>query len=138
MKHAPCRLKIYRELSVYMAMTSINTKYKIPKRDLAATLETIKRIGFDEALRYAYDGSVLFLQKEPAHPIATTYLAWSGNLLSDARAAKSEPEQEKFFELSKFYRLLSHRIYWMQRAGNTISVIKDFMQLVPVTSAGKK
>lgn len=118
-----------------MAMTSISNKYKIPKRDLTATLETIKRIGFDEALRLAYDGSILFLQKEPAHPISTTYLAWSDNLLNDARAAKTDAENAKFLQLSKFYRLLAHRIYWMQRTEGSISVIKDFMQLVPV---GKK
>lgn len=120
-----------------MTAMSISTRYKIQKKDLAATLDAIKRVGFDEALKLAFNGSLMFLQKEPSNPISTTYLAWSVNLLTDARGAKQEADRDKFYQLSKFYRTLAHRIYWKQRIDGTISVIKDFIQLAQ-SPASKK
>ena len=114
------------------ALTTISTKYRIQKRDLAATLETIKRVGFDAAMKLAFDGSILFLEKEPSNPVATTYLAWSINLLADSRATKSDADVKKFLQLHKFYRTLAHKIYWKQRTDGTLGVIKDFMQLTAV------
>lgn len=112
-------------------MSSISHKYKIQKKDLAVALETIKKLGFEAALKWAFDGSCLKLEKDPDCPLATTYLSWSFNLVNDARAAKTESEAEKLFLLASFYRALAHKTYWKQRADGTISQIKDFLQLAP-------
>lgn len=115
-----------------MTALTISTKYRIAKRDMAATLETIKKIGYDEALKFAFNGSMGLLDKEPGSPLATTYLAWSVNLLGDSRSTKSDTDKTKFLQLSNFYRTLAHRVYWIQRAAGTIDVIPDFMQLAVV------
>lgn len=115
-----------------MTALTISTKYRIAKRDMAATLETIKKIGYDEALKFAFNGSLSLIEKDPGAPIATTYLAWSVNLLGDSRSAKADSDREKCLQLSGFYRTLAHRIYWSQRAAGTIEIIQDFMQLALV------
>lgn len=112
-------------------LSSISHKYKIQKKDLAAALEAIKKMGLDAALKWAFDGTCAKLEKDPDCPLATTYLSWSFNLVSDARACKNEAEAEKFLMLAGFYRTLAHKTYWKQRADGTIEVIKDFLQLVP-------
>ena len=116
-------------------MSSISHKYKIQKKDLAVALETIKKLGFDPALLWAFNGTCAKLDKDPDCPLATTYLSWSVNLLNDARASKTEQESEKFLLLANFYRTLAHKTYWKQRSDGTISMIKDFIQLIPT---GKK
>lgn len=113
-------------------MSSISHKYKIHKKDLAVALETIKKIGFDAALKWAFDGTCVKLEKDPDCPLATTYLSWSINLVNDARSCKNESESEKFLMLAKFYRTLAHKTYWKQRSEGKIERIKDFLQLVPI------
>lgn len=114
-------------------MSSISHKYKIQKKDLAAALEAIKKMGLEAALKWAFDGTCVKLEKDPDCPLATTYLSWSINLVSDSRAAKSETESDKLLLLAGFYRTLAHRTYWKQRSEGTISTIKDFLQLVPTS-----
>lgn len=126
-----------QQLWPMMPMSSISHKYKIQKKDLAIALETIKRLGFDAALKWAFDGTCLKLEKDPDCPLATTYLSWSVNLLNDARSTKTEAEEEKLRLLANFYRLLAHKTYWRQRSDGTISAIKDFLQLAPALPSKK-
>lgn len=108
---------------------SVSTRYKITKRDLAATWDAIKQIGYDDALDMAFNGTIIAIEKDPNAALATNYLSWSCNLLLDHRGAKDD-EKEKFLILSRFYRTLAHRVYWRQRADGTIGQIGDFIQLV--------
>src|SRR3990167_716064 len=89
-----------------MPAVSISTKYRIAKKALAVMAETIKRVGFEKALRWAVDGSLALLDKEPNAPLATTYLSWSINLLNDSRLAKTDAEAEKLLQLCTLYRML--------------------------------
>lgn len=109
---------------------TLNTRQKIQKKDIQTTLESINKVGFDNALVAALEGSITHLIKDPTSPIAITYYSWSVNLLEDSRNAKQNIDFDKFLLLSSFYRILAHKVYWKQiRAGNT-GYIKDFIQIV--------
>lgn len=110
---------------------AINTKYKIQQKDLKSTLEAIDRLGFEGAMSLALEGSLHIVKQEPEATLATTFLAWSHNLMLDARSCKRKGKKYKeFILLARFYRLLAHKIYWKQRLKEEIAPIADFLQAV--------
>jgi hypothetical protein len=110
-------------------MKKLNPKPRISKRDLESTKEAINRLGFHGALDFALGGIRAATASKPDHDFATTMMAWSGNLLADARKASSEEASKRLYELAHFYRILAHRAYWFQRKHGKIDKFKEFLQL---------
>lgn len=109
-------------------MSQISLKYKIPIKDQASTLETIKRLGYSRAFSAAFESARALLDSDQNSTITTTMLSWSHNLLNDAREAEINPDE--LLELSRFYRTLAHKLYWYQRTTDSIAPIGDFLQAV--------
>lgn len=107
----------------------INLKYKIEDRDSNTTLDIIRALGFEAALDLAYDKAINILDKDSESILSVMLLAWSCNLLADSRKAEAG-EAEKLRQLAYFYRKLAHRVYFYQRAENSIGTIPGFLQPV--------
>jgi hypothetical protein len=81
-------------------------------------------------LEAAIEGSHILLKQEPDRALPTTFLAWSINLMKDSRKARSKKKAKEFSMLSRFYRILAHKLYWKQREDSSIGFISDFIQEV--------
>jgi hypothetical protein len=103
-------------------------KHKIETEDQERTLLIINDIGFENALKIAFDKVLEIMSKNPDAALATKWLSWSYNLSEDARVATDKKEILLF--LAKFYRRLAHQVYWHQRSLNQIGYIRDFIQEV--------
>lgn len=110
-------------------MKKINLKPRILKRDLESTKEAISKLGFEGALDFALLGIKTATSSKPDNDFATVMMAWSANLLLDAREASDIEQGRLLYSLAKFYRILAHRAYWYQRKCGKIAKYKDFLQL---------
>lgn len=111
-------------------MLHINTKYRIDERELVAILKKIEESGYEEAFKIALEASLAIAASNPESLLSTTYLAWSHNLMNDARGSLDANEAAALFEVANFYRRLAHKVYWFQLEKDLIAPIKDFIQVV--------
>lgn len=111
-------------------MYQINTKYRIEQRELTATLRTIEQAGYDSAFEMALKVSLEQAAQNPECCLATTYLAWSLNLMLDSRIVDVDWNVEHLLMAAHFYRKLAHKIYWFQRKEDLIAPIGGFIQAV--------
>lgn len=109
---------------------AFNTKYKIEERDKLLTLGIIRAIGFERAVDIALDRSFGVISKNPESILCVTFLAWSHNLLEEARASDDDEVAGDLRLLSYFYRKLSHRVYWEQRKSGDLGEMNHFLREV--------
>jgi hypothetical protein len=108
---------------------NINLKYKIEDKDSDITLSIIRAAGFENALDLAYAKALRILDKDEESILSVMLLAWSHNLLADAREAVGK-EMEDLRYLAYFYRKLAHKVYFYQRKDNSIAMLPGFLQPV--------
>ena len=109
---------------------AFNTKYKIDEADKLLTLGIIRAIGFEKAIDIALARSFRVLEKDPESILCVMLLAWSHNLLEEARASDDENIFNDLRLLSHFYRKLSHRLYWEQRKCGDLGEMSHFIREV--------
>jgi len=108
----------------------INLKYKMEQRHIERTLDVIKGYGFECALDLAYLKALAITRKDVESILCVILLAWSHNLLTDARAAEEKWLIDDFRLLALFYRKLAHMVYWHQHENGEIGELKDFLRAV--------
>lgn len=109
---------------------NINTKYKIEERAVHKTLDIIRLWGYGPAIDLAYEKGKYVLNKDPESILCVMLLAWSHNLLDDARKSDSKWAADDLRLLSSFYRKVAHKIYWHQFENNQIGELSDFIRQV--------
>lgn len=111
-------------------MAQINLKYKIEDRYSKITFDVIESLGFDSAMHLAYNKAINVLEENQESILSVMLLAWSHNLLTDARAAPENQEAQKLLQLSSFYRKLAHKVYQYQRENDLIAMLPVFLQAI--------
>jgi len=123
-------LLILSDIDKIEEMVNINLKYKIEDRDLKITLEVIENFGFKSAMDLAYNKAMSILKKDEESILPVMLLAWSQNLLSDARNPENKLYLEDLYQLSSFYRRLAQKVYQYQRNKNSIGKLPGFLHLM--------
>lgn len=111
-------------------MSINNTNYKIEPRFLHKTLSIIRECGTENAISMAYDRALQVVNRDPESILCVILLAWSYNLLTDARRSERSHEKEDLMTIASFYRRIAHKVYWYQVESGQISELEDFVRKV--------